>query len=147
VSHFSVQLFYFQVFRYNTIILSHCSPIILISVANIAPFSWLKVVLRLGLSPSSRPNRVGFITWRRGQNQPLKRRGFILVHWMTDRQTVLLLLLILIYSLQKKTAVLVTSHIIRNVLQSETWSQSGGVHHWFKRKCTRKNLQKFNSIL
>jgi hypothetical protein len=43
-------------------------------------------------------------------------------------------------SLQKKTAVLGTSHVIRKVLQSETLSLSGGVHHWFKRKSTRKNL-------
>jgi hypothetical protein len=28
------------------------------------------------------------------------------------------------------------------VLQSETWSLSGGVHHLFKRKSTRKNLWK-----
>jgi hypothetical protein len=40
----------------------------------------------------------------------------------------------------QKTAVLGTSHIIRKVLQSETFSLSGGVHHWFKRKSTRKNL-------
>jgi hypothetical protein len=44
-----------------------------------------------------------------------------------------------INSLQK-TAVLGASHIIRKVLQSETWSLSDGVHHWFKRKSTRKNL-------
>jgi hypothetical protein len=30
-------------------------------------------------------------------------------------------------------AVLGTSHIIRNVLKSETTSMSGGVHQWFKR--------------
>jgi hypothetical protein len=30
--------------------------------------------------------------------------------------------------------------IIRKVLQSETRSLSGGVHHWFKGKSTRKNL-------
>jgi hypothetical protein len=28
------------------------------------------------------------------------------------------------------------------VLQSETWSLSGGVHHWFNRKSIRKNLWK-----
>jgi hypothetical protein len=38
----------------------------------------------------------------------------------------------------QKTAVLGTSHIIRKVLQSETRSLSGGVHHWFNRKSTRK---------
>jgi hypothetical protein len=38
----------------------------------------------------------------------------------------------------QKTAVLETSHIIRKVLQSETLSLSGGVHHWFKRESTRK---------
>jgi hypothetical protein len=42
----------------------------------------------------------------------------------------------------QKTAVLGTSHIIRKVLQSETWSLSGRVHHQFKRKSTRKNLWK-----
>ena len=42
-----------------------------------------------------------------------------------------------IYSLQK-TAVLGTSHIIRNVLQSETLSLSGGDHRWFKRRSTRE---------
>jgi hypothetical protein len=40
----------------------------------------------------------------------------------------------------QKTAVLGTSQIIRKVLQSETSSLSGGVHHWFKRKSTMKNL-------
>jgi hypothetical protein len=44
--------------------------------------------------------------------------------------------------LYKKKAVLGTSHIIRKVLQSETLSLGGGVHHWFKRKSTRKNLWK-----
>jgi hypothetical protein len=39
-----------------------------------------------------------------------------------------------------KTAVLGTSHIIRKVLQSETGSLSGGIHHWFKRKSTRRKL-------
>jgi len=41
-----------------------------------------------------------------------------------------------IYSLQK-TAVTGTSHIIRKVLQCETWSLSDGDHRWFKRS-TRK---------
>jgi hypothetical protein len=40
----------------------------------------------------------------------------------------------------QKTAVLGTTHIIRKVLQSENLSVSGRVHHWFKRKSTRKNL-------
>jgi hypothetical protein len=31
-----------------------------------------------------------------------------------------------------KAAILVTSHIIRKVLQSETWSLSDGVYHCFK---------------
>jgi hypothetical protein len=31
-----------------------------------------------------------------------------------------------------------TSHIIRKVLQSETWSLSGGVCHWFKRSARGK---------
>jgi hypothetical protein len=34
------------------------------------------------LSPSGGPNRVGFITWRQGQSQPLKHCGFILVYLM-----------------------------------------------------------------
>jgi hypothetical protein len=38
----------------------------------------------LGLSPYSGPNRVGFITLRRGQSQSLKRRGFILVYRTMD---------------------------------------------------------------
>jgi hypothetical protein len=38
----------------------------------------------------------------------------------------------------KKTAILGTSHIIRKVLQAETWSLSGGVHHWLKRRSTRE---------
>ena len=37
-----------------------------------------------------------------------------------------------------KTAILGTSHIIQIVLQSETWSLSGGGHYWFKRS-TREN--------
>ena len=32
-----------------------------------------------------------------------------------------------------KTATLGTSHIIRKVLQCETWSLSGGDHRWLKR--------------
>jgi hypothetical protein len=40
--------------------------------------------------------------------------------------------------LSAKTAVLGTSHNIRKVLQAETWSLSGGVHHWLKRKSTRE---------
>jgi hypothetical protein len=42
----------------------------------------------------------------------------------------------------QKSAVLGTSHIIWKVLQSETLSLRGGVHHWFKRKSTRKNVLK-----
>jgi hypothetical protein len=37
----------------------------------------------------------------------------------------------------QKTAILGTSHIIRKVLQAESWSLSGGVHHWLKRRSTR----------
>jgi hypothetical protein len=37
-----------------------------------------------------------------------------------------------------KTAILGTSHIIRKVLQAETWSLSGGAHHWLKRRSTRE---------
>jgi hypothetical protein len=37
----------------------------------------------------------------------------------------------------QKAAVLGTSHIIRKVLQSETWRLSGGVHHWFKGRSPR----------
>jgi hypothetical protein len=33
----------------------------------------------------------------------------------------------------QKTAILRTSHITRKVLQSDTWSLSGGGHRWFKR--------------
>jgi hypothetical protein len=35
-----------------------------------------------------------------------------------------------------KTAILGTCHIIRKVLQAETWSLSGGVHHWLKGRIT-----------
>jgi hypothetical protein len=42
----------------------------------------------------------------------------------------------------QKTAVLGTSHIIRKVLQPENLSLSGGVHHLFKRKSTRKTCEK-----
>jgi hypothetical protein len=42
-----------------------------------------------------------------------------------------------IYSLQK-TAILWTSHIIRKLLQSKTWSLSGGDHSWFKRSTREK---------
>jgi hypothetical protein len=38
----------------------------------------------------------------------------------------------------QKTAVLGTSHVVRNVLQSETWNLSGGAHDWFKRRGARK---------
>jgi hypothetical protein len=37
-----------------------------------------------------------------------------------------------------KTAILWTSHIIRKLLQAKTWSLSGGVHHWLKRRSTRE---------
>jgi hypothetical protein len=36
------------------------------------------------------------------------------------------------------TAILGTSHIIRKVLQAETSSLSGGVHHWLKSRSTRE---------
>jgi hypothetical protein len=38
----------------------------------------------------------------------------------------------------QKTAILGTSHIIRKVLQAETWSLSGVVHHWLKSRSTRE---------
>jgi len=40
--------------------------------------------------------------------------------------------------LTTKTAILGTSHTIRNVLQSETLSLSGGDHRWFKRSSRKK---------
>jgi hypothetical protein len=49
------------------------------------------------------------------------------------------IIIIIIYYLHK-TAVLWTSHIIRDVLQSKTWSLCSGVHHWFKRRCTIGNM-------
>jgi hypothetical protein len=45
---------------------------------------WSHNVQRLGLSPSSGPNRVDFITWRRRQSQILKRRGLVLVDGTMD---------------------------------------------------------------
>jgi hypothetical protein len=38
----------------------------------------------------------------------------------------------------QKIAILGTSHIIRKVLQCETWSVSGGDHRWFKRSTRKK---------
>jgi len=38
----------------------------------------------------------------------------------------------------QRTAILGTSHIIRKVLQCETWSLSGGDHRWFKRSTRKK---------
>ena len=38
----------------------------------------------------------------------------------------------------QKTAVLVTSHIIRKVLQCEAWGLSGGDHRWLKRSTREK---------
>jgi nucleoid DNA-binding protein len=38
----------------------------------------------------------------------------------------------------QNTAILGTWHIIRKVLQGETWSLSGGVHHWLKSRSTRE---------
>jgi hypothetical protein len=38
------------------------------------------------------------------------------------------------------TALLVSSDIIRKVLQAETWRLSGGVHHWLKRSTKRENV-------
>jgi hypothetical protein len=38
----------------------------------------------------------------------------------------------------QKAAVLGTSHIIRKILQSDTRSQSGGDHRWFKGSTRRK---------
>jgi hypothetical protein len=38
----------------------------------------------------------------------------------------------------QNTAILGTSHIIRKVLQAETWSLSGGVHHWLKNRSARE---------
>jgi hypothetical protein len=45
--------------------------------------------------------------------------------------------IIIINSLQK-TAILGTSHIISKFLQAESWSLSGGVHHWLKSRSTRE---------
>jgi hypothetical protein len=39
-----------------------------------------------------------------------------------------------------KIAILGASHILRKVLQSEAWSLSGEVHHWFKERNTGKTL-------
>jgi hypothetical protein len=36
------------------------------------------------------------------------------------------------------TTVLGTSRIIKKVLQSETWSLSGGINHWLKRRSARE---------
>jgi hypothetical protein len=41
----------------------------------------------------------------------------------------------------QKTATVGTSHIIRKVLQAETWSLSGGVHHWLKSRSTREEMK------
>jgi hypothetical protein len=38
----------------------------------------------------------------------------------------------------QQTAILWTSHIIRKVLQCETWSESGGGHRWFKGSTGKK---------
>jgi hypothetical protein len=40
---------------------------------------------------------------------------------------------------KKKKAALRTSHIKKEILQPETWSLSGGVHHWFMRSTRRKD--------
>jgi hypothetical protein len=40
--------------------------------------------------------------------------------------------------LSTKTTVLGKSHVIRKVLQSETWTLSGGDHRWFKRSTEKK---------
>jgi hypothetical protein len=40
-------------------------------------------------------------------------------------------------SLQKPT-IIGASHIMRKVLQGETWGLSGGDHHWFNRRCNRE---------
>ena len=47
----------------------------------------------------------------------------------------------------QKTAILGTSHIIRKVLQCETWSLSGGDHRWFKRSTRKKCLWQETYIL
>jgi hypothetical protein len=55
----------------------------------------------------------------------------------------------------QKTAILGTWHIIRKVLQAETWSLSGGVHHWLKgrstgeerKPVTRDNNNNCNTII
>jgi hypothetical protein len=41
----------------------------------------------------------------------------------------------------QKTAILGTLHIIRKVLQAETWSLSGGVHYWLKGRSTREEIK------
>jgi len=38
----------------------------------------------------------------------------------------------------RETAIFGTSHITQKALQSETWSLSGGDHHWFKRSTRKK---------
>jgi hypothetical protein len=43
----------------------------------------------------------------------------------------------ILYKKKKKTSLLGASYIARKVLQYETGSLGGGVHHWFKRRSTR----------
>jgi hypothetical protein len=38
----------------------------------------------------------------------------------------------------QRTGMLGTSHIIRKVLQSQTWNLSSGFHYWFKRSTKKK---------
>jgi hypothetical protein len=45
----------------------------------------------------------------------------------------------------QKTALLGTSHIIRKVLQCETWNLSGGGHRWFKRSTGKKTPVTINN--
>jgi hypothetical protein len=63
---------------------------------------------------------------------------------VTSTTTTIIIIIIIIIpgknsvdSLQK-TAILLTSHIIRKVLQCETLSLSSGDHRWFKRGSRKK---------
>ena len=47
----------------------------------------------------------------------------------------------------QKTAVFGTSHVIRKILQCETWSLSGGDQHWFKRSAMEKTAVTRENII
>jgi hypothetical protein len=63
-----------------------------------------------------------------------------IIREIITRVIIIIIIIIIIIHYDRQTAVLDTSHIIRKVLQCETWSLSDGDHHYFRKIPGRQGL-------